>query len=141
MAVPAPQSLDPDAPASLVRSAQRGQPEAERALFDRHHAGVVAYCLVATGGDRDSALDLAQETFVRAFRGLPQLREPERFSGWLFSIAGNTCRTRLGQAGKRRTLLELFAVEQEAAPPDDADAREERILAVQRVLGELPDDQ
>jgi RNA polymerase sigma-70 factor (ECF subfamily) len=141
MARPAPQPLDPDALASLVRSAQRGQREAERALFDQHHAGVVAYCMVAAGGDRDSALDLAQETLVRAFRSLPQLREPERFSGWLFSIAANTCRTRLGQAHKRRTLLELFAVEQEAAPPDEARAREARIETVQRVLAELPDDQ
>jgi RNA polymerase sigma-70 factor (ECF subfamily) len=141
MARPAPQQLDLEALASLVRAAQRGGRAAQRALFDQHHASVVAYCMVAAGGDRDAALDLAQETFARAFSSLPQLRELDRFSGWLFSIAANTCRTRLGQARKRRTLLELFALEQEAAPPDDAHAREVRIEVVRRVIGELPDDQ
>src|ERR1700682_3193256 len=88
----------------LVRAAASGGRSAWRALFDRHHRAVLGYCLLACGRDRERALDLTQEHFLRALRGLPQLAEPERFRGWLFSIAANLCRGLSREARRHESL-------------------------------------
>jgi RNA polymerase sigma-70 factor (ECF subfamily) len=49
-------------------------------------------------GNRAEAEDLLQETFVRAYRGLPRFRGRARFTTWLHRIAVNLCR----DAARRR---------------------------------------
>jgi RNA polymerase sigma-70 factor (ECF subfamily) len=125
--------------AELVRAAASGGRSAWRALFDRHHRGVLGYCLLACGRDRERALDLTQETFLRALRGLPQLAEPERFRGWLFSIAANLCRG-LSREARRQEILALAELDLEAAPQaGEAERREARIAAVRRLLAGIAD--
>lgn len=71
----------------------RGSPEAERwlnDLFQRYHGRVALWCLRMTG-DRESAADLAQEVFLKAFRYLDSYRGDSKFSTWLYSIARNHC--------------------------------------------------
>ena len=41
------------------------------------------------GVPREDALDASQEALIRAWRGLPTLRDPSRFDPWLRSIAAN----------------------------------------------------
>ncbi|HEY3447341.1 MAG TPA: RNA polymerase sigma factor [Myxococcales bacterium] len=127
--------------AGLVRAAQEGDRAASRALFDRFQKGVMGYCLLSAKGDRERAMDLAQETFARAFRSVTGLTEPERFQGWLFTIAANVCRTRGDQEHKRQQALDALAVEREAdLPADDQQARERRIALVQRLLAGVQDE-
>lgn len=52
-------------------------------------------------GDPESALDAAQETFVKAWRALPRFQGASRFSTWLTRIAINQCRNELR---RRRTV-------------------------------------
>ena len=59
-------------------------------LFRRHHGRVALWCLRLTG-DRESAADLAQEVFLKAFRYLDSYRGESKFSTWLYSIARNHC--------------------------------------------------
>ena len=59
-------------------------------LFQRHHARVALWCLRLTG-DRESAADLAQEVFIKAFESLPNFRGDAKFSTWLYTIARNHC--------------------------------------------------
>src|SRR4051794_24697093 len=59
-------------------------------LFRRHQARVALWCLRLTG-DRESAADLAQEVFLKAFRYLDSYRGDSKFSTWLYSIARNHC--------------------------------------------------
>jgi RNA polymerase sigma-70 factor (ECF subfamily) len=73
--------------------AQAGSPEAGcwlNELFQRHHGRVALWCL-RLGGDRESAADLAQEVFLKAFRYLDTFRGDSKFSTWLYSIARNHC--------------------------------------------------
>jgi RNA polymerase sigma-70 factor (ECF subfamily) len=127
--------------ASVVRAAQAGDRGSLRAIFDRHQRDVLGFCLLATGRDRDRALDLLQETFTRAFRALSRLQDPERFRSWLFAVATNVCRTRGAQELRHRRTVEAAALEQQVeAPPDDAAEREDRIAAVQRVLAHVADE-
>jgi RNA polymerase sigma-70 factor (ECF subfamily) len=53
------------------------------------------------GFDEPEARDAVQDAFVRAFRHLRRCGDPERFSGWLFKIVSNVCRTAGGRAARR----------------------------------------
>jgi len=124
----------------LVRSAARGDRAAQHALFDRHHRGVMGYCLLACNGDRDRALELTQETFLRALSSLQQLKDRDRFRSWLFSIAANLCRSSGAQDARRRELLAYAHLSLDAAPADDELlARESRIAVVQNLLSRIDD--
>lgn len=59
-------------------------------LFSRHHAKVASWCLRITG-DVNSAADLAQEIFVKAFQRLHTFQGSSKFTTWLFSITRNHC--------------------------------------------------
>lgn len=59
-------------------------------LFERHHARVAAWCYRMTG-EADSAADLAQEVFLKAFQHLDSFRGQSKFTTWLYSIARNHC--------------------------------------------------
>jgi RNA polymerase sigma-70 factor (ECF subfamily) len=133
----------PPEEADDVVAAQKGDRAAQRELFDRHRRAVFGYCLVAASRDRDLALDLLQETFARAFRALPRLTEPEKFRGWLFTIAANVCRSRGAQETRRRDALESLTLEQDldAGASDDPEQREQRIEAVRKVLAHIEEPQ
>lgn len=68
-------------------------------------------------GDRDEALDLAQETFVRVYQNRQSYRPSARFSSWLFTIASNLCRNHL-RWGRRHPTVSLAREDD----PDDAPA-------------------
>jgi RNA polymerase sigma-70 factor (ECF subfamily) len=126
--------------ADLVRSAAGGDRAAQHALFDRHHRGVMGYCLLACDGDRERALELTQDTFLRALSSLPQLQDSARFRSWLFSIAANLCRGRGAQEARRRELLAAAQLGLDAVPTDDEpQQREARIALVQRLLSRVED--
>ncbi|NIR02104.1 MAG: sigma-70 family RNA polymerase sigma factor, partial [Gemmatimonadales bacterium] len=74
----------------LVERAQRGDLEAFGRLVGRFQDAVfgTAYSLL---GDFHKAQDIAQESFIRAWRNLEGLREPGSFPGWLFRITRNCC--------------------------------------------------
>ena len=126
--------------AALVTAAQQGERAACRELFDRHQKAVMSYCLLSANGDRERAMDLLQETFARAFRSLTGLTEPERFQGWLFTIAANVCRTQGEKEQRHRRALDALALEREVElPAEDGAARERRVALVRRLLEGVPD--
>ena len=69
----------------LVHTAQAGNREAFGVLVQRFESSVFAIALRRLR-NRTEALELAQDVFIQAFRKLHQLREPERFAGWLKRI-------------------------------------------------------
>ncbi|HOB75147.1 MAG TPA: sigma factor [Phycisphaerae bacterium] len=72
--------------AQLVRSVLGGDRAAYARLYDRYARWVRAICYDRTRSISD-AQDLTQEVFLRACVRLGELREPERFAAWLYSIA------------------------------------------------------
>ena len=91
-------------------------------LVRRHQSGVRACLRKLTAGNHALADDLAQETFVLAWRNLKSFRQEARFSTWLYRIATNCW---LGDARKRKE--ELLGDRVDAVADDDAD-------------GDAPDD-
>jgi RNA polymerase sigma-70 factor (ECF subfamily) len=90
----------------LVARVRRGDEEAFRLIFDRYSRPVLSF-IYDMVGDRALAEDLAQETFVRAFRGLQSLREETKLSTWLFAIAKNVAREQLRTRRRDACNLEI----------------------------------
>lgn len=89
---------------ALVQRAQRGDQEAFAALVTEHQRYVYHLALRVLKNEEE-ALDLAQETFVRAWTALPNFRGQSQFRTWLYRIVTNLCYNRL--PGLRRSLNEL----------------------------------
>ncbi|MEU2433989.1 sigma-70 family RNA polymerase sigma factor [Streptomyces sp. NPDC007861] len=81
----------------LVVRCQLGEREAFHELVRVWHDPLWRY-LRGMVGSPHIADDLAQEAWVAVVRGLPRLRQPERFAPWLFTIARRTVTDHLRQA-------------------------------------------
>lgn len=78
-------------------------------------------------GDHEEALDATQETFLRAFRGLPSFRGQASLRTWLYGITLNVCRNRLTSAHARSrkitqplVLVDETGAQQPVPVPDTA---------------------
>lgn len=100
----------------LVLLAKGGDRDAFDALV-RKYAGVVRSLTAARLGRGADAEDAAQDTFLRAFARLPRLEDPERFAGWLSTIAVNSALERR-RRGERRKASSLSALPVEPASED-----------------------
>lgn len=56
-------------------------------------------------GDFQNAQDLVQETFLKAYLSLSQLRDPDKFSSWLYRIATNNCNMWLRKRSEKTLSL------------------------------------
>jgi RNA polymerase sigma-70 factor (ECF subfamily) len=84
-----PIDLETVTEARLVTQALAGSQSAFEQIVRRYQRPVISLIARMTG-DRMLAEDLAQETFVKAFRNLPAFDTTRRLSSWLFRIAHNT---------------------------------------------------
>lgn len=102
----------------LIRSALTGDKQAFSELVRRHQARVLAAALHLSG-EREAALDLAQETFVEAYRSLGSLRDHDRFASWLYGILRNQWRHSRRRREPAALSLERDDVPEPASPSDD----------------------
>ncbi len=77
----------------IARVLSREDPNAFGELVRRYQSPVRAFLTRMTRGDSHLADDLAQETFLKAWKGLRTYRGGARFSTWLFGIAVNEFRS------------------------------------------------
>jgi RNA polymerase sigma-70 factor (ECF subfamily) len=70
-------------------------------LYERYYERIFGYCLYHLGS-REEAEDVAQTTFMWAYRGLRRGVVPRAEASWLFTIAQNACRARHRTRGRRR---------------------------------------
>ena len=75
-----------DETAELVLRAQDGDRDAYGELVERFERTVYAVCLGRLG-NASEALEMTQEVFLHVMKRIGQLREPERFAGWLRQVA------------------------------------------------------
>lgn len=125
-----------DDEAKLIARSLKQDSDAFGQLVERYATVIVnlAYRMV---GDRTEAEDLAQETFVAAFKALPRFRAESKFSTWLYRIAANKCKDwlrakRPGQGAQDvdvDEVLEDGVVAEERTP--------ERLLSQQQVAAQL----
>jgi len=72
----------------LVSKAQRGEVDSFQNLYKIYSRKIANYLFRMTGS-REESEDLAQDTFIQAYKKLSSLRKPLKFQSWLFRIAQN----------------------------------------------------
>ena len=136
---------DPDR--ALVAAAAAGDRDAFEALVLRHQTRIVNYAMAIVKDPAD-AEDVAQETFIRAYRSLARFRGDSLFKTWLYTIATNAARTGLDRRG-RRSRLEDESLDDETGPLSagdvpaggaDAETTLVRRELIDRALAALPPD-
>lgn len=126
----------------LVDRARAGDPEAMDQLVSRHSDGVYRVALGILR-DADEAADAAQETFLKAFRGLKGFRGEASFKTWLLTIAANEARGVLRKAGRRKefALDAAGPVPSGEAAADEELERSEDADRIREALVMLPEKQ
>jgi RNA polymerase sigma-70 factor (ECF subfamily) len=89
----------------VVGRAQQGEADAFTTLVELHHAELVRIAYVVCG-DVEVARDAVQAAWVKAWVGLPRLRDHERLRPWLIAIAANEARMAI-RSRRRRAVREL----------------------------------
>jgi RNA polymerase sigma-70 factor (ECF subfamily) len=92
--------------ADLVSRACQGDQEAFRLIFERYSRPVISF-IYDQVSDRELAEELTQETFVRAYRSLKNLRSETKLSTWLFGIAKNVSRESLRARVRQNQHVDL----------------------------------
>src|SRR5215467_6726355 len=128
----------------LIRRARNGDDEAFRLIFERYIRPIISF-IYDMVGKRELAEDLAQETFVRAYKNLKSLRDEARLSTWLFGIAKNVARESLRSRIRDERRVDLDdAPESELrdgeALPEDRLLNKELNGVIQVALGALDED-
>jgi RNA polymerase sigma-70 factor (ECF subfamily) len=130
-----------DDDAQLVEDATRGRREAHRLLYARHRDAVARLADGFGRFDTDEVADVVQETFIRAFESLPQLRERAHFRAWLLTIARNRCLSRaVAHATDRKAHAALALVpREEPAPASVLLSQAEEVHLVRQLIDALPE--
>lgn len=138
-------SNNPDA--ALVRGALANEPQAARALVERHREAIYRLARTATG-DAEEAFDITQEAFIAAFGALSRYDPKQSFRGWIAAIALNKCRDRARRRAVRRFIglpppdnAAKWAAEwiaDDAPSPETQAASRQELVATARAIAALP---
>lgn len=136
---------DPDR--SLVENARAGNIDAFEALVLRHQTQIVNYAAAVMRNSND-AEDVAQQTFLRAYRALTKFRGESTFKTWLYRIATNVALTYLNRRDRERRIQshslddDTLSVGVSAIPSRVANTETAVVLrdAIDRALATLPND-
>lgn len=137
---------DPKTDAALVYEVVNGETELFGELIARYKNVLASF--IAARVARGAIEDLAQETFLRAFRVLATLRDPAAFSSWLLGIASHIC-VDWHRSRRRNVSLDASEIDQPddaAAPrrtppirPDEAAEKREAEQRLLEAVDRLPD--
>lgn len=123
---------------ALVAAAVAGHRDAFDVIVERHQRAVYQVCYRFVGNHEDAS-DLAQEAFVRAWRGLGRFKGHSALATWLHRIAVNLC---LNRISVKPLAVEPIAddrfVDERAEDPHAGLRRDERARAVRRAIERLP---
>jgi RNA polymerase sigma-70 factor (ECF subfamily) len=136
--------------AALVQRCAVGD-EAACADLVAEHQRMVVQLAVNLLGDRDEALDLSQEVFLRVFRTIHRFRGHSSLRTWIYRIAVNQARNR-HRFWRRRHRADQVSLDQHIAThgdffsgsgstPDQVLAQKELAIKLDRALDRLPFDQ
>jgi RNA polymerase sigma-70 factor (ECF subfamily) len=114
-----------DADALLVERVKRGDSKAFEMLVVKYQRRVERL-IARMVRDQDLVMDIAQETFIRAYRALPQFRGESAFYTWLYRVAVNTAKKALADMKRDPLVLESSRV---STDDDDETSLLENVLS------------
>lgn len=146
---PAAHEIDP-LDKELIESFKAGAVSAAVRLMERYEDKIYTFGLRMCGAPQD-AEDIAQETFLSAFRNLSQFRQETPLRNWLFTIAARACyrkrRKRKGEPDREISIESLkigdgtggdYQIPDPAEGPDEALLRLELKGIIDAAIKELP---
>ena len=111
-------------------------------VFERYRGKVISWCN-RIAKDRDTASDLAQEVFLKAYRFRDSFRGDAKFSTWLYAIARNHCLTALKKRRAEPPQIEITVHlrlrDCRAVDPDAAAERGEAYRGMMRLMARTLD--
>lgn len=133
----------------LVRRVQGGQLSAYNILVVKYQHRIINVAQKYVS-DYADASDIAQETFIKAYKALPNFRGESSFYTWLYRIATNVAKTYLENIQKQRSQVDIDAedfeskdtngVMTDATTPDRILESEELKRVILKALNELPQE-
>ncbi len=134
----------------LIKLAAQGDQDAFAQLLELHQNKVYGLTLRLTSSPED-AMELTQETFFNAWRGLPNFHFESKFSTWLYRLATNATIDFLRREKRRKSLTvtslsaeddpqRLLDIPDRRFTPQDELERKEFQAAVRRGLEQLSDE-
>jgi RNA polymerase sigma-70 factor, ECF subfamily len=129
---------------TLIARARAGDDEAFRLIFERYTRPVLRF-IYNIVGQHELAEELAQETFVRAYRSMKSLRDDSKLSTWLFGIAKNVAREacRANRHDRRRVDMEepfVTELEHDGPAPEGTLLDKELNGVINRAISMLDED-
>jgi RNA polymerase sigma-70 factor, ECF subfamily len=127
--------------AALVAAVLAHRPGAFDLIVERHRRDVYQVCYRFVGNHEDAS-DLAQDTFLRAYRGLKSFRGGSSLATWLHRIAVNVCLNRVSVRTPRAEPIEDHELPdvRSASAPDELLAQESG-SRVRAAIAKLPPKQ
>lgn len=128
---------------ALLEGCRAGRESALKAFYEHFQGYALAVCL-AYAADRDEALEMAHDGFLKAFKNLPELREEGALKTWFRRILVNTAIDYHRRRQRRAVVLSLSKDRPDEAadtvPAAEADALEQLAAEdVLRALARLPE--
>jgi RNA polymerase sigma-70 factor, ECF subfamily len=135
--------LQPDlSDAELVERARAGEDAAMSALVQRYHGASYRVALSVVS-DSDTAMDVAQDTFLKAFRALDRFRGDASFKTWLLTITANEARGALRKRQRRQetSIDDAGPISADGVDPAEAAAITDESTRARTMLERLPEKQ
>ncbi|WP_020393901.1 RNA polymerase sigma factor RpoE [Thiolinea disciformis] len=133
----------------LVQRVQSGDKKSFDVLVLKYQHKVINL-IIRYVHDHDTAQDVAQEAFIKAYRGLQSFRGESAFYTWLYRIAINTAKNHLVSQGRRAPDFDIDAEDaeqyegesalKEYATPEHEILRDEIQTVVTHAIDSLPED-
>jgi RNA polymerase sigma-70 factor, ECF subfamily len=123
----------------LVAACLAGTPDAFGVIVQRHQRQIYLLCYRFVGNHEDAS-DLAQDVFVRAYRGLRGFKGKSALATWLYRIAVNVCLNRTSRKTPTLTALADRA-DDRVERADTTLMRGELAAEVRAAIARLPDRQ
>jgi RNA polymerase sigma-70 factor (ECF subfamily) len=127
--------------AALIEASLAGRPGAFDLIVERHRRAVYQLCYRFVGNHEDAS-DLAQDVFIRAYRGLRNFRGQSSLGTWLHRIAVNVSLNRVGtKAPPHEPIDARQFVDHRAESPSERLVRAEQAARVRAAIAQLPPKQ
>jgi RNA polymerase sigma-70 factor (ECF subfamily) len=126
---------------TLVDACLAGRTDAFDLIVQRHQRKIYQVCFRFAGSHEDAS-DLAQDVFIRAYRGLRGFKGHSAVATWLYRIAVNVCLNRVNTKAPRLEPIDAIErADRGAEPADAALLRNERAEEVRAAIARLPKKQ
>lgn len=149
--MPQPQDLQVEPDQELMRRFRNGEQEAFQVLFNRYASPVInfAYRFLHSQAEAE---DLAQEVFLRVYRGRERYDERKPFKPWLYAITSRLISNRLRDIRRHPQIplevrqeedgtTQMLPIPETDLRPDQQVDRQEKTKMIRRALDALPENQ